>query len=271
MTDDFTPEETEKLLKGIKIPPRPEVLVSFLGEANKATPNAGKLAEIVQRDAAMAAGLLKCVNSPMFGLRAKIASVPQAVSLLGLRSVRSLIMGLAVRGAFRIDDPQFVERFWDASAVRAGLCGAVARAAKGQDVDTCNTLGLLADCAVPAMIIRFEGYQQFYLDAGAYVGRTITAAERERFGTDHATAGYLLARSWRFPQEIFRAIQLHHDISEASQDLPGAVLVLKVAERVFRSARGLPDEHEWSVLGEAACEILGIDAQLIGELAQQAA
>lgn len=270
MANDLSIDDGAKLLKGLKIPPRPELLVAFLEEANQSAPNHAKLGQIVQRDPALSAGLLKSVNAPMFGLRQKVASVPQAISLLGLRSVRSLVMALSVRGCFKVKDKKFIEGFWEASVQRATVCGQIARAV-GQDLDACYMLGLLADCAVPAMINRFEGYQAFYQEATLQADRPITALELATFGTHHAIAGYLLTRSWRFPDEIVQGTKLHHALPSDEPEISPPVFVLKAAEHVLRSARNQPDEYEWSVLRDQAIAVLGLRDDTLEQLKQSAA
>lgn len=79
MSKQLTLEEAQRSIKGISIPARPKVLVTLQAELSKPAPNLRAIARQIASDVALSAAVLKAVNSPLFGLRSKCGSIPQAV------------------------------------------------------------------------------------------------------------------------------------------------------------------------------------------------
>ncbi|GAB6043354.1 HDOD domain-containing protein [Endothiovibrio diazotrophicus] len=77
-------EQTENLMKGYFIPPKPELLSDLHAAASRAEPDPGEVAEIVARDVGLSAAVLKTINSPLFGMRRTISDIRQAALLLGI-------------------------------------------------------------------------------------------------------------------------------------------------------------------------------------------
>ena len=83
MTDEISLEESKKLLQGVNIPPRPQLLMEVDKELGKDDPDLRKIAGIVSKDMAISGAMLKTLNSPFFGLRTKVTNVSQAAQMLG--------------------------------------------------------------------------------------------------------------------------------------------------------------------------------------------
>lgn len=75
-------------------------------------PDLRTMAKLISQDPRLAGGLLKAVNSPFFGLANCIASIQQAVNLLGCNSVINLINAQSIRGEMSNDTILTLYRFW---------------------------------------------------------------------------------------------------------------------------------------------------------------
>ena len=83
------------LVEGLSlVPPLPAVVVQLLKEIRDPNASAASVAEIAASDPAMAASLIRTVNSAAFSLNRKITSVSEAVNYLGFSSVKSLLLRL---------------------------------------------------------------------------------------------------------------------------------------------------------------------------------
>jgi HD-like signal output (HDOD) protein len=98
MYPELTEDQLATLLKGISIPPQPQVLVDLQLEQLDPHCSIASLAQIISQDVGLAGAVLKTVNSPFFGLTNQISSVQQAVNLLGINSVISLVNAHSIRG-----------------------------------------------------------------------------------------------------------------------------------------------------------------------------
>ena len=114
---------THRRLLDVDIPAQPDVLVqlSLLLAEDEVDFNAASL--LISSDMALAAAVLKAVNSAMYGLRGRVQSVQQAITYLGTREVASVTFEMGLRAVFP-----------DCARARAALGpGARARPADGPD------------------------------------------------------------------------------------------------------------------------------------------
>lgn len=92
----ITAHEAERLLSGIVIPPRPTVVQAILEEKSRELPDLGHISQLIAGDVALAAAVLKTVNSPLYGLRRRVSAIDQAVGMLGMTNIATLVTGIAL-------------------------------------------------------------------------------------------------------------------------------------------------------------------------------
>jgi HD-like signal output (HDOD) protein len=262
MQIDMTAEQAQATLKGITIPPRPTILMELGSLLKREGVDVRLVADRVARDVALSSAVLKTVNSPMFALKSKCASVQQAVQLLGMKSIFSLVTALALRN-FAAGGGVSLERFWDSAEKVAGLAAFIAGTLPRVSREEAYTFGLFRDAGIPVLLLRWPEYGAT-LKASAGARCLITTVEDERHGTNHAVVGYLLARSWALPAHLCQAIQRHHDLSvyEAGDSVSGGALTLiavnRLAENLHDTALRLRNDEEWDEVGDRVLNYLGI-------------
>ena len=87
----------DALLRSIRIPPRPSLLVDLQRELAETDPSPRRIARIIGNDVGMSGALLKLANSPYFGAARKAKSVEQAINFLGINQCAALLTGLLAR------------------------------------------------------------------------------------------------------------------------------------------------------------------------------
>ena len=147
-TDVVSPA-TAELIKEIGIPPCPAVLAEFMAEANREEPDFRRLSHLINKDVALAASVLKTINSPFYGLTRKARTVQDALALLGLRETSRLIAGLLLRQAFASSQSPAMYEFWDSSSRIAMIAAYLARELDVARLDEAHTFALFRDCGVP--------------------------------------------------------------------------------------------------------------------------
>lgn len=202
--------ELDSVIKSVAIPPRPQVVLNVQSEMAQKDPDLRKIANLVSQDVGLTAAVLKAVNSPYYGLSRRADSVEQAVALIGLRQMVSLVTALAMRSLIRGDGPSLA-RFYDVSAKRAYAMSTMAKSLRCVDTDVAQTFGLFCDVGIPLLMQRFPDYGQTLTLANADAEKTFTDIEQERHNTDHALVGAMMARSWGLSTTVSLAIRLHHD------------------------------------------------------------
>jgi HD-like signal output (HDOD) protein len=115
---------TEITNNQIQLPTLPEVALKVRDAVENESADAETIARMVANDAALSARLLQVANSPLYRGRIEIDSIQQAVTRLGLKMVRSLVVSLAMKQIFQASsdalDRQF-RRIWDTSLQIAAI------------------------------------------------------------------------------------------------------------------------------------------------------
>ncbi|HEY8027848.1 MAG TPA: HDOD domain-containing protein [Burkholderiaceae bacterium] len=258
-----TQAEIDATLKGFAIPPRPQVLVSLAEEMNREEPDLKLIARQIGIDVGLSAAVLKTVNSPFFGLKKKISSVTQAVSLLGLKSVERLVTSITLRNSL-VSENRTLERFWDSAEKTAGIAAHIASGLPRGPRDDAYSFGLFHNAAIPLLNQRFPDYKQTLTMAARQEGRIITEVEDERHAVNHATLGYLIAKAWFLPLPLCEGILRHHDPSvfdESDAISPQALTLIAIAylaEHLNDEAVMLGDHAQWDTMRERVLSHLGL-------------
>jgi len=269
----ITEEESEKLLSTIKIPPRPAVIVEINREKSKEDPDLRVIAQIISKDIALTASLLKTANSPYFGLRGKVENVQQAAMTLGLTNVISIVTGMAVKNAVSSKDLK-LERFWDSAEKVANVAAYLSTLVPGVPKEMAYMYGLFRDCGIPLMLQKFPDYTQTLLKANVGSKLAFTGLEDKTHDTNHATLGYLLAKSWSLPNSICQAVLHHHDISilhsddNFSAEVRGLIALVRFAEFLCE-VRQLRDDHDWAESGPIVLSYLGITEDEFNDIKEE--
>lgn len=263
MNQNLSPEVVDRSVKGIAIPPRPQILLDLGREMNRDEPDPRVVAHLISADVGLSAGILKTVNSPFFGLRQRLASVAQAVNLLGLRSTFQIVTGIMARSAVQ-GRRQPLERFWDSAERVAHLSAHVAGLLPTVGRDEAYSFGLFHDIGIPLLLQKFPDFPQTQAMAAAEPGRSILSIEEERHDTNHATLGYLMAKSWFLPASLCEGILCHHDenlFDEQNSISPMArnlIAVTCLAEHLNDELVRLRVNHQWQRIGGQIMAHLGI-------------
>ena len=260
----------EALMRSIRIPPRPSLLVDLQRELAKADPSPRNIARIIGNDVGMSGALLKLANSPFFGAARKAKSVEQAINFLGVDLCASTLTGLLARRAI---DGQGADlsAFWEISMRRAQALMFTSRRLRIAPADIAHTFGLFCDIGVPLLMDRFADYAATYDDACDEPVRRFTEIEDERYSTNHAAIGCLLARNWGLSPDVSWAILLHHDYrvlnDPATDDAVRSLVALTLlAEKGIARFFGRTLSHEWEKGGELACQHLGLTEDEVADL-----
>lgn len=267
-------EDAEKILRGISIPPRPTVLSSFMQESSKPDPDFARIGKLINSDVSLSAAMLKTVNSPYFGLRQKITSASQAVVMMGLKNVVSIVSGLVLRNAIGGKGVS-LERFWDSSERVANYSAYIAKKLPGTVRDEAYTFGLFHNCGIPLLMQRFPDYMETLKLANAASDKSFLDVEDERHSTNHAVVGHLMAKNWLLPESISDAILHHHNFSIFTEDnsVSGAtqtlVAVTCLAEHLNNTMEHLRDDPEWERVGQTVLDYLGFSNDELEDLKEE--
>lgn len=270
MSQELTADYIRQVLQGISVPPQPQIMVDLQMEQVMPDPDLRAIAKLIGQDPGLSGALLKLVNSPFFGLTNRIASIQQAVNLLGCNTVINLINAQSIRGELTDEAIVTLNRFWDTAQDVAVTCLSLAKRIGYHSPDEAYALGLFHNCGIPLMLKRFPNYMMVLEEAYASATdeRRVVDTENRLLNTNHAVVGYYTAKSWNLPLHLCEAIASHHNAlaifsEDASRDaqLKTLLAILKMAEHICESHRVLgnqPDDHEWQSIEQLVLEYVGL-------------
>jgi len=261
--------QAEEFAREVGIPPCPAVLTSLLRETRADEPDFRRIGRLIANDVALAASVLKVANSPFYGLRTKVTTVQQGLTLLGLSAATQLVTGLLLRQAFPNGSSEAMERFWESSMATGLIAALLARETGCSDQGTAHTYGLFRDCGMAVMMRKFPIYADILDGSALASGDPVTEIEGERYAMNHCRIGARLAHSWHLNATLAYAILNHHCMLTGADSVaratPGSrVLVCLglVAEKLYCGATRQTC-HDWARGGEIALEFLGLRAGMI--------
>jgi putative nucleotidyltransferase with HDIG domain len=222
------------------LPPLPGVAAQVLASLGDERLDSERIAHQIASDTALAARTLRVANSPYYGLQGRIATIPEAVVVLGFANLRSLVMASALTLAFKEATPQFDRlHFWHHSLATAAAAGAAATV-RGADPGLPFLAGLMHDMGRLALGVTFPAAFEAVTARRRRDDSSWIDAERQVLAFDHATLGAALCDHWRFPAAIGRAVAGHHGLRDgtAAGGLSDLVHVADTIARALDLAQG---------------------------------
>jgi HD-like signal output (HDOD) protein len=202
----------------IDIPAQPQSLVQLSLLLADDDVNLQAAATLIETDMALAAAVLKAVNSSLYGLKGRVQSVQQAITYLGMREVAAVTFEMGLRAAFP-PAPE-LDPLWRRAARRGLLMGRLA-ARLGLDGWAAHSAGLFEECG-KAVLFRHatDHYRAMLRAAGDDDGELVTL-EKAGFGVSHDALGAALCESWGLGAAAVASVR-QHVFAQAGLGLPEA-------------------------------------------------
>jgi HD-like signal output (HDOD) protein len=208
--EQLAAERRQALVAAVRRIPRPPTALhqmlspQFLDRASSNT-----LSELITGEAQIAAKVLATVNAPYYGLKRPVAGIGQAVTFLGLNTVRSICLQYLLDDSFQTTDPRLKRahgEIWNASALASELCARLAA-----------KLGLPdAGALVAQVLLSFLGHlatATLLVEHGADAPPTSSALldrcrdAQARLGLGPSEIGALLLQEWGLPESIVNEVR----------------------------------------------------------------
>ena len=174
--------------------------------------SAADIGDIISSDHDLTARLLRIANSPFFDFPSHINSVHRAVTVIGNRELRDLLLATCAIDVFDKLPNELVsmETFWRHSL----RCGVIARALAKHlhkpNLERYFTAGLLHD--IGSLLINHQLPEQakIILKQSSHHRQRRFVIEQEELGFSHADVGGELLRLWGLPDYLIVSVEHHH-------------------------------------------------------------
>lgn len=246
----------------IEIPTQPEVLVklSLLMAAEDIDLLA--MSSLIETDMALAAAVLKAVNSSLYGLRGRVQTVHQALTYLGMREVSAITFEMGLRAAF--PPAAELEPVWTRASKRGLMMGRMGQML-GVDPWACHSAGLFEECGKAVLYRHAPAHYPAMLRA-AHKDPDLVQLEHTAFGVSHDALGAALCESWGLAPAAVASVRYHVEVQST----------LAMPEAMQRRSVGAISTVAWALLNhpdqlEAVATEIAPQAQLDETLMLRAA
>ena len=189
----------------VDLPLLPGVAMEVTNVAAQESADSRVIAELLRKDQAMAAHVLRVVSSPVYSGRTQIVSLQQAVARLGVQKIREIALAIAFRvGVFKLKGFEAeVTALFQHSVSAAMFAAEVARVTR-RNVEDAFMCGLLHDVGRPVILqalVQILAEEKLHVPASAVIAAT---------GELHCDVGGTLAETWGLPDAVEMSIRHHH-------------------------------------------------------------
>jgi len=199
----------------------PEIFSRITQVLDDPLKNANDIAAIIGQDPSLSARMLKIVNSAFFGFPATIKTIEHAISILGNREVRMLVMTTSVVEKFSSMPNSILDmrEFWMHSLKTALFAKFLAdNHPKKRLLTSAFISGLLHDIGRLILYTKAPDLAR----AAALLAKADKISEIEAetsiFGFNHAELGGALLALWEIPLPIQNSASFHHQPTLATSD-----------------------------------------------------
>lgn len=233
-----TAASSQDIIGKIKdLPTLPLVAVRVMEIINDPHSSASDLADIISSDPAMAAKVLRLVNSAYYGFPNPITTITHAVAIMGFNTLRSLVLSVATFDLFakRRGESAFQpEDIWLHSIATAVGSKLLAKRLGLPNFEELFITGLLHD--VGKVILDLYTHQDFMkcIATAQRTAKPLWFVEQEILGSSHAEVGQCVAVKWRLPAVLTESIRWHHEVMKA-KDYARAAAIVNVADTFVKA------------------------------------
>lgn len=237
----------------IKLPTLPEVALKIRQAVEKDTLSAAGLASLLAQDSSLSARLLQLANSPIYRARTEIDSLQMAVTRLGVRIVKDLVVMLAIKQAFKAKDKSIEKQFkeiWQTSVDVASVCRVLAKTQNGLDMEHAMLAGLIHNIgALP--VIELADRQASLFGDSQNIRHIIEQIQGE--------LGKKILSFWNFPGSLIDVTEQWNNFSRTHNGDADYVDIVQAA--ILHTQHAPADiTEDWS--GVPAISKLGLDPSI---------
>ena len=199
----------------IDVPAQPEALVKLSLLLADEEVNLQALSALITGDMALAAAVMKAVNSSLYGLSGRVQSVQQAITYLGTREVAAVTFEMGLKAVFPTA-PE-LDPVWERASVRGLLMGRIGMAL-GVDPWAAHSAGLFEECG-KAVLFRHAPERYKPLLRAAESDEDLLLLEHDEFGVSHDALGAALCETWGLAPAAVNCVR-YHVMVNATLQLP---------------------------------------------------
>ena len=193
------------------LPTMPGIAIKILEVIRRDESSLEDIGAILSNDPPLSAKVLKAANSPLYGGRGKISSIPQAVKILGTNAVKNLALSFTIIDKFNNVDNGFnYTQFWKNSLTTAVAAKIISEKIIPHMAEDAFFIGLLADIGILVCTECIPDQYNLVLKERIMKKCTFQEAEDQILGFNHMDIGAYMLEEWGLPNSFSNTIRWHH-------------------------------------------------------------
>ena len=229
-------EQLKSIISSIdSLPSLPATYAKLQEIINNPESSINDVGALIEQDLAMSAKILQLVNSAFFGLYIHVDSPSRAVTLLGLDTIKALVLGVQVFSELKTKSKLLsMDGLFSHSMIVGTLAHKIALAmdVEKQVADDCFIAGILHDVGKLLLLANMpEAYERVLAAVGPKLN--LHDAEKQLLHADHGVVGAYLIGLWGLPGPVVEAICFHHRLVEYPEDIFSPTLAVHLADVLF--------------------------------------
>ncbi len=196
------------------IPSMPQIVTRLLEITRDTDYKIADVINLLSTDVGVAGDILKLANSPLFGVSGKVSSLTHATNLLGIKRIRTLVMGRCmVDKVNQAPAPSLdLSYYWRRSLTCGVLAARFAEHALPNFRDEAFMSGLLGDVGIVVLARALpEKYAEIAKTYAPHGTDDFVALEEKGVGTTHPYVSALALERWGLPETMIEGVRHHHD------------------------------------------------------------
>lgn len=187
----------------------PAVALEVLELTNEPRVDCRALKECIERDPALVSRILRVVNSSLFGLGSEVSDLNQAVALLGIKSLKLLVLGFSLSEAiFCGETCEALQHAWRHALTRALAARELCETEWRVSGDEAFIAGLLAELGKFVLLEELGEPYANLLGAATKDHEDLSRLEQASLGFDHSSLSAELLSHWNLPESLTSAVRL---------------------------------------------------------------
>jgi len=251
------------------IPSMPQIVTRLFEIIRDPNYRQEEIVQLLSTDPGIAADVLRLANSPLFGVTRKVNSVAQAATLLGIKRLRTLVMGRCMVDRVTKQATQLIDTsyYWRRSLTTGVLSARFSDIVVPTLREEAFITGLLSDVGMNVLARTYPDKYKSAAEAySPHQGSELVDHEIAAVGVSHAQVSALVLERWTLPETMVAAARHHHDV-DLPADLPENVAklarVIHGASDIARLLCEVPDPAEIAAICIASMNIAGLQTSVL--------
>ena len=259
----------DTLKRSAAVPSVPQVVLRFLEIMQDPEFTYRDLVKVLSADAGTVSEVLRLSNSALFGVRSKVVSLQHALTLLGPKRVRSILLGRYLVDAMSKKNVTGLDMsyFWRRSLASSVVASHFSALVLPKRRDEVSIGALLADIGIPILAEAFpKAYGPIVATYCPHGRFPSTDEERAIIQVSHGEVAAMVLSHWSIPEDITRAVNLHESENPGADDVAMSARLLHSGDRVAKLLCEVPNAEEVAQTCNEATAFVGVDVGALLDL-----